>query len=202
MIQANAAFSCGCKQGENVGGVVRRSLILTQTFFYASAKNQGLSITKNSASTTLHSDQSYGASQGSSNARFNVETTAINGYQTTKNELDIAMLQILDPHLRPVPPAPKEPTSQKIYKEHMDLAQEYFKVSRDVVRVSLDLKLFLSFLQNQTEIAYLTKNKESLLQGMSSDERKLRQDICNKLKEKVKKSVFHSTYIQSGKFRS
>lgn len=124
-----------------------------------------------------------------------METTAINGYQTTKNELDIAMLQILDPHLRPVPPAPKEPTSQKIYKEHMDLAQEYFKVSRDVVRVSLDLKLFLSFLQNQTEIAYLTKNKESLLQGMSSDERKLRQDICNKLKEKVKKSLFHSTYI-------
>jgi len=128
------------------------------------SKNQGLTITKNSTSTTLHNDQPFGSSQGSSNARFNVETTSINGFQTNKNELDIAMLQILDPHLRPVPPVPNEPTSQKIYKEHMDLAQEYFK--------------------NQTEIAYLTKHKESLLQSMSPEERNIRLDICNKLKEK------------------
>lgn len=39
------------------------------------------------------------------------------------------MLQILDPHLRPVQPVPNEPTSQKVYREHMELAQEYFKVS-------------------------------------------------------------------------
>lgn len=38
------------------------------------------------------------------------------------------MLQILDPHLRPVPPAPMDQTSQKIYDDHMKLAQEYFKV--------------------------------------------------------------------------
>jgi hypothetical protein len=46
------------------------------------------------------------------------------------------MLQILDPHLRPVPPVPNEPTSQKIYSEHMALAQEYFKVSLKVFRES------------------------------------------------------------------
>lgn len=85
-------------------------------------------MTKNSASTTLHNDQSM--APGSSNTRYNVETTSINGFQASKNELDIAMLQILDPHLRPVPPVPNEPTSQKIYKEHMNLAQEYFKVTR------------------------------------------------------------------------
>lgn len=101
---------------------------LCLNFVSFAAKNQGLTITKNSTATTLHNDQPFGSSQGSSNARFNIETTSINGFQTSKNELDIAMLQILDPHLRPVPPVPNEPTSQKVYKEHMDLAQEYFKV--------------------------------------------------------------------------
>lgn len=117
----------GCKQ-EGLG--IKRNWMKVKNElnmnFLIPAKNQGLTITKNSTSTTLHNDQT--SSQGSSNARFNVETTSINGFQTNKNELDIAMLQILDPHLRPVPPLPNEPTSQKIYKEHMDLAQEYFKV--------------------------------------------------------------------------
>lgn len=87
-----------------------------------------------------------------------------NDYPTTKNDLDIAMLQILDPHLRPIAPA-NHVTSQKIYNEHKELAQEYLKV--------------------QTEIAYLTKQRESLLQNMSQEERDKRLDICNKLKEKV-----------------
>ena len=74
------------------------------------------------------------------------------------------MLQILDPHLRPIAPA-NHITSQKIYNEHKELAQDYLKV--------------------QTEIAYLTKQRESLLQNMSQEERDKRLDMCNKLKEKV-----------------
>ena len=120
------------------------------------------------------------------------------------------MLQILDPHLRPVPPVPHDATSQKIYKEHMDLAQEYFKVRiiasklRSLIKNwsslvvpeigSLDSPIF-SF-QNQTEIAYLTKHKKNLLQSMSPEERSHRLDICNKLKEKASRrqrqgSSFH-----------
>lgn len=127
----------GCKQEvKGVRGVKGLNLHIAQwsfvklclNFISLAAKNQGLTITKNSTATTLHNDQPFGSSQGSSNSRFNIETTSINGFQTSKNELDIAMLQILDPHLRPVPPVPNEPTSQKVYKEHMDLAQEYFKV--------------------------------------------------------------------------
>lgn len=93
---------------------------------------------------------------------------------------------MLDSHLRPVPPVPNEPTSQKIYKEHMDLAQEYFKVSWREISFKLN-KFKAFFSQNQTEIAYLTKHKEGLLQSMSPEERSLRLDICNKLKEKVRK---------------
>jgi hypothetical protein len=116
-----------CKQKrkrEILRALVSISQPHSKSLFLFTAKNQGISITKNTASTTLHNEQ-----QGPSNTRFNVETTSINGFQASKNELDIAMLQILDPHLRPVQPAPNEPTSQKIYSEHMDLAQEYFKVS-------------------------------------------------------------------------
>jgi hypothetical protein len=119
---------------------LREPLSLPQPHFYLfflfTAKNTGISITKNTSSTTLHNEQ-----QGSSNARFNVETTSINGFQASKNELDIAMLQILDPHLRPVKPAPNEPSSQKIYSEHMDLAQEYFKVGSQVSN-QIDFKAF------------------------------------------------------------
>jgi hypothetical protein len=110
-----------------------------KTFFFffikSPAKNQGIAaLSKNTASTTIHNEQSFGPSQqSSSNTRFNVESRAINGFQTTKNELDIAMLQILDPHLRPVPPVPNEPTSQKVYTEHMALAQEYFKVTENTI---------------------------------------------------------------------
>lgn len=108
------------------------SLVMKLTLIHCSAaKNQGLTITKNSTSATLHNKEPYGSShQGASNARINVETTTINGFQSSKNELDIAMLQILDSHLRPVPPEPTDATSKKIYKEHMDLAQEYFKVRK------------------------------------------------------------------------
>lgn len=127
MIQRAEDFLVNNCRDENLSRV-RSVLVLTHQLLLFLAKNQGLAITKNSASTTLHNDQQFGPSQGSSNARINVETTSINGFQTSKNELDIAMLQILDPHLRPVPPVPNEPTSQRIYKEHMDLAQEYFKV--------------------------------------------------------------------------
>lgn len=123
--------SCCCKhdRGMRLGDFSRETKL---TLIHCSAaKNQGLTITKNSASTTLHNNQVYGSShQGASNARINVETTTINGFQSSKNELDIAMLQILDPHLRPVPPEPSDATSKKIYKEHMDLAQEYFKVGK------------------------------------------------------------------------
>lgn len=174
---------CINNKGMNDGMIVRWSAydLQSQMNSIFLAKNQGISITKNSASTTLHSDQPQGSSS------FNVETTSINGFQTTKNELDIAMLQILDPHLRPVPPV-DVPTSQKIYKEHMDLAQEYFKVSsaRFFQLVNFLTKNNSTVKQNQTEIAYLTKHKESFLQGMAPDERNLRLDICNKLKEKVK----------------
>ncbi|CAG9812273.1 unnamed protein product [Chironomus riparius] len=130
------------------------------------AKNQGIAITKNTASTTLHTDhhQPYASSHSpQSSTHVSVESTSINGFPTSRSELDIAMLQILDPHLRPIPPA-NDPTSQKIYKEHMDLAQEYFKT--------------------QTEIAYLTKHTEKILHGMQPEERQCRMDICNKLKEK------------------
>lgn len=48
----------------------------------------------------------------------------------------MAMLQILDPHLRPVSPVPNEMTSQQVYKEHMNLAQEYFKVNHLVIRIT------------------------------------------------------------------
>lgn len=100
--------------------------------FNATAKNQGIAITKNTASTTLHTDhhQPYASSHSpQSSTHVSVESTSINGFPTSRSDLDIAMLQILDPHLRPIPPA-NDPTSQKIYKEHMDLAQEYFKVRR------------------------------------------------------------------------
>jgi hypothetical protein len=113
-------------------------------FCVFSAKNQGIAIAKNSASTTLHNDQ-----QGPSNTRFNVETTSINGFHTTKNELDIAMLQILDPHLRPVPPVPNEPTSQKIYNQHMSLAQEYFKVRAKYLDVVSIRKTFISLIRTK-----------------------------------------------------
>lgn len=84
------------------------------------------------------------------------------------------MLQILDPHLRPIAPA-NHITSHKIYNEHKELAQEYLKV--------------------QTEIAYLTKQRESLLQNMSQEERDKRLDICNKLKEKVMKFSRHNSHV-------
>lgn len=77
----------------------------------------------------MRDESPYGQSQAPANSRFNVESTSVNGFQTSKQELDIAMLQILDPHLRPVLPT-NDSTSQKIYKEHMDLAQEYFKVTK------------------------------------------------------------------------
>lgn len=99
--------------------------------FFCSAKNQGIAITKNTASTTLHTDHHspYTSSHSpQSSTHVSVESTSINGFPTSRSELDIAMLQILDSHLRPIPPA-NDPTSQKIYKEHMELAQEYFKVS-------------------------------------------------------------------------
>lgn len=81
---------------------------------------------------------------------------------------------------------PNEPTSQKIYKEHMDLAQEYFKVKSLIGGWQIHIFMATFILKNQTEIAYLTKHKESLLQSMSPEERNVRLDICNKLKEKVK----------------
>ena len=113
----------------NLNSVGCNSKLTCKKCFLLSAKNQGLALSKNSASTTIHNEQSFGPSQQtSSNTRFNMESRSINGFQTTKNELDIAMLQILDPHLRPVPPVPNEPTSQNVYSEHMALAQEYFKV--------------------------------------------------------------------------
>lgn len=107
------------------------------------------------------------------------------------------MLQILDPHLRPVPPAPMDQTSQKIYDDHMKLAQEYFKVIFSLshlhfVRICLFwIVLRHQFYQNQTEIAYLTKHKESILQNMTPEERKRRLDYCSKLKEKVSSSAFN-----------
>lgn len=125
------------------------------------SKNQGIAITQNKASTTIHPDHHQSSHSPQSSARLSVESTSINGIN--RGELDYAMLQILDPHLRPIPPA-NDPTSQKIYKEHMDLAQEYFKT--------------------QTEIAYLTKHKEKLLQNMTQDERKSRLDLLSKVKDK------------------
>lgn len=126
-------------------------------FVFYAAKNQGLAIGKNSASTTIHNEQSFGPSQQTSaNSRFNVESRSVNGFQTTKNELDIAMLQILDPHLRPVPPVPHEPTSQKIYTEHMALAQEYFKVR------NWSLKRLLSW---NIPLFHRTKQKSPILQN-------------------------------------
>lgn len=56
------------------------------------------------------------------------------------------MLQILDPHLRPVPPEPTDATSKKIYKEHMDLAQEYFKVGKIT-------KFFMFFVDDEIGLA-------------------------------------------------
>lgn len=126
MIQSVAFFRKQLKDA------IQKAKCISLTFIFSgfAAKNQGLSITKNTASTTIQSEQPFGqTSHGSSNGRINVETTSINGFQTSKNELDIAMLQILDPHLRPVPPVPNEPQSQQVYKEHMDLAKEYFKVN-------------------------------------------------------------------------
>ncbi|KAG5667867.1 hypothetical protein PVAND_015834 [Polypedilum vanderplanki] len=131
-------------------------------------KNQGIAITKNTASTTLHPDHSHHPAYTSSHSpqsstRVSVESTSINGFQTNRSELDMAMLQILDPHLRPIPPA-NDPTSQRIYKEHLDLAQEYFKT--------------------QTDMAYLAENKKKILQKMTPEEQKNRLEICNKLREK------------------
>lgn len=159
--KARRFFSFGCKQNET-RSVKGPSWCLT--FHFASslpAKNQGISITKNSTSTTLHNDQ-----QGSSNTRFHVETSAINGYQASKNELDIAMLGILDPHLRPVPPAPNEPTSQKIYKEHMDLAQEYFKVSltRDI-RCKFPITSACSTESNRNRVSEQTQRESAARHG-------------------------------------
>lgn len=56
----------------------------------------------------------------------------------------------------------------------------------DFVSTSL-INFFITIFvqQNQTEIAYLSKHKESLLQNMSPEERNHRVDICNKLKEKA-----------------
>lgn len=97
--------------------------------FKIPAKNQGIAISKNSTTTSIqHEHKPHGTSQSSQSTRYNVESTSINGFQTNKNDLDIAMLQILDPHLRPVPPA-MDSSSQKIYDDHMKLAQEYFKVN-------------------------------------------------------------------------
>jgi hypothetical protein len=75
------------------------------------------------------------------------------------------MLQILDPHLRPVPPAPMEATSQKIYDDHMKLAQEYFKVNFMLLNLKFSrfshlfssiirIKLKLHILQNTRTTYY------------------------------------------------
>lgn len=94
------------------------------------------------------------------------------------------MLQILDPHLRPIPPA-NDPTSQKIYKDHIDLAQEYFKVRKLMIFDGI-LMIFMFSLQTQTKIAYLSKHKEAILQEMTPEERIKRLEILSKLKDKVR----------------
>lgn len=57
---------------------------------------------------------------------------------------------MLDPKLQPLPPDPDNPDSVRVFNEHKQLAQEYFRV--------------------QTKIAYAQHNKDTLAEKLSEEQ--------------------------------
>jgi hypothetical protein len=58
--------------------------------------------------------------------------------------------QMLDPKLQPLPPDPDNPDSVRVFNEHKQLAQEYFRV--------------------QTEMAYTQQHKDDLAEKLSREQ--------------------------------
>lgn len=57
---------------------------------------------------------------------------------------------MLDPKLQPLPPDPDNPDSVRVFNEHKQLAQEYFRV--------------------QTEMAYTQQHKDNLAEQLSEEQ--------------------------------
>lgn len=94
---------------------------------------------------------------------------------------------LLEPHLRPTTPDPNNAASQKIFKEHNELAKEYLRVCSltefgHCFPVSISL---LSSFQIQSEIVYVTWSKNQLLNAMPEDQRQERLEFSRRLEERV-----------------
>lgn len=73
--------------------------------------------------------------------------------------------EVLDTELQPETPIPDNPESQEIYAEHIRLAKQYLKT--------------------QTKLYFSQKFKENILEEMSPEEQKEKEELLQKLKEKV-----------------
>ncbi|KAG4079104.1 hypothetical protein HA402_001075 [Bradysia odoriphaga] len=71
---------------------------------------------------------------------------------------------LLEPHLRPTTPDPNNSASQKIFKEHNELAKEYLRI--------------------HSEIVYVTWSKNQLLDAMPEDQRQERLEFSRRLEER------------------
>lgn len=65
----------------------------------------------------------------SANRGYNNDTDNSNNRPNHSDSLDLESLNMmLDPHLRPVNPIRNHATSQQIFQEHKDIAEDYLKV--------------------------------------------------------------------------
>jgi Leucine-rich repeat (LRR) protein len=75
----------------------------------------------NTGTTTIQNNSNQETDNYTSSTRF------------SRNDLDLeTMMDLLDPHLKPIPPLQNNTQSQQIFNEHKDLAQEYLMVNVSV----------------------------------------------------------------------
>lgn len=114
-------------------------------------------------------------------------TTTTSTTPKEEAEEEDSLHQMLEPHLRPVPPSPNSQYSKKIFEDHKQLAKRYLKVNTPQIRISGHLYLIIiSYrMQVQTEIAYVNQSREKLLAALDPIQRREREELCRKLEEYV-----------------
>ena len=75
--------------------------------------------------------------------------------------------EMLDPELQPEQPIADNPESQEIYREHIRLAKEYLRVD--------------------TNLYYKQDIKDKFLSQMGPEERREKEELLKKMKEKVRR---------------